>query len=367
MFQPEIWKNYHAIELFPHHFSQFLMSEIGFSRTEVIGSPIHHARGFQRPIKLFIKEDPSFDTPVYSANTSVCDSVTPRYCRDTPGHLLNFGNAGSYSFRLPDGGNFLDECSGDSNFAYGTPNSLTSSESGFSESLLPRRFEGKVYIPPPLRFEVASSESDLAANSSQSQRDCLVETASSSEESPTRKYEIIECEDNTLDSTSPVGAIEEDTETEVKKEIIDIENTATDIKHEGKEITIVGKVATETTQENIDKKTFGDKAADGNIIDKNEEDEKKGITDKTDSVNIENLESKQDEDVPLPLVKNDVEMAIDSKSVEKNVIATKSSEWPQQQDSIKVDEKLKVPSSNDQSVGIKKFPTEAANSTNNDV
>lgn len=162
LFQPEIWRNYHTIELFPHQFSQFLMSEVGFSRTEVLGSPLHQAQGFQRPIKMFIKEDPSFDTPGYSVNTPVCDSLTPRYC--TPGRL-NLGSSGSYSYRMPDG-QFQDDSSRDSNFPYGTPNS---SESGFSETLHPRR-----YIPP-IRFVAVLSESDPPAGTLQSQKESPTE------------------------------------------------------------------------------------------------------------------------------------------------------------------------------------------------
>lgn len=313
MFQPEIWKNYHAIELFPHHFSQFLMSEIGFSRTEVIGSPVHHARGFQRPIKLFIKEDPSFDTPIYSANTSVRDSATPRYCRDTPGHLDNFGNAGSYSFRLP------DECSGDSNFAYGTPNSLTSSESGFSEGLHPRR-----YIPP-MRYE-----HDAAQSSSQSQRDCLGEAASSSEESSTIKYELLEDEDNTLDSTNPGCAVEDNETDVVKNEITDVVNPVIEFKQEKNdkdgeknEITDVVNPVIEFEQERIAEDSRNNEIKDAvdniteikqqtTVVDKVAEDvsgENETITVVESAINVENPEKTEENEEQLVMIKNEMELA----------------------------------------------------------
>lgn len=55
MLQARIWKNYQNIELFPHKFSQYLLSEVGFTKCEVIGAPLHHSKGFQRPIKIFTK------------------------------------------------------------------------------------------------------------------------------------------------------------------------------------------------------------------------------------------------------------------------------------------------------------------------
>lgn len=50
-----IWNNFKSIEFYPHKFTQYLLSEVGFSKCEVIGAPFHQSRGFQRPIKLFTK------------------------------------------------------------------------------------------------------------------------------------------------------------------------------------------------------------------------------------------------------------------------------------------------------------------------
>ncbi|KAL1137773.1 hypothetical protein AAG570_009469 [Ranatra chinensis] len=50
-----IWKNYQMIKLFPPKFTQYLLTEVGFSKCEVIGAPLHQSRGFQRPIKVFTK------------------------------------------------------------------------------------------------------------------------------------------------------------------------------------------------------------------------------------------------------------------------------------------------------------------------
>uniref|UniRef100_A0A1B6K944 RNA methyltransferase n=1 Tax=Graphocephala atropunctata TaxID=36148 RepID=A0A1B6K944_9HEMI len=131
---PETWKNFHNTELFPHQFTQFLLSEVGFSSSEVIGSCMHQSRGFQRPIKVFVKEDPSFDTPRYSGHTS--------YYRDTPSRILPFANQAQYnSYRLPES---VHDFSGDSSFACGTPSSVNSPESGFSEGLHPRRYVPRV-------------------------------------------------------------------------------------------------------------------------------------------------------------------------------------------------------------------------------
>lgn len=50
-----IWRNYQSVEFFPHHFTQYLLSEIGFTKCETLGSPLHPSKGFQRQIKMFTK------------------------------------------------------------------------------------------------------------------------------------------------------------------------------------------------------------------------------------------------------------------------------------------------------------------------
>ncbi|KAI5710154.1 hypothetical protein M8J75_006149 [Diaphorina citri] len=50
-----IWRNFQAIEFFPHHFTEYLLSEVGFTKCETLGSPLHPSKGFQRPIKMFTK------------------------------------------------------------------------------------------------------------------------------------------------------------------------------------------------------------------------------------------------------------------------------------------------------------------------
>lgn len=49
----EIYKNFIAIELRPHKFEEYLLSdEIGFVNTYVLELPTHAAQGFRRPIKV---------------------------------------------------------------------------------------------------------------------------------------------------------------------------------------------------------------------------------------------------------------------------------------------------------------------------
>ncbi|XP_071050508.1 7SK snRNA methylphosphate capping enzyme-like isoform X3 [Onthophagus taurus] len=75
----EIYKNYNSIEFFPEKFTQYLLSpEIGFAKSEILGFPQHHSRGFQRPIQVFTKStmfpservegplNPEFDPKVYA-------------------------------------------------------------------------------------------------------------------------------------------------------------------------------------------------------------------------------------------------------------------------------------------------------------
>uniref|UniRef100_A0A8B9JWY7 RNA methyltransferase n=1 Tax=Astyanax mexicanus TaxID=7994 RepID=A0A8B9JWY7_ASTMX len=50
-----ITKNYYSICLKPEQFSTYLISEVGFSSYELIGTPSNLSRGFQRPIYLFHK------------------------------------------------------------------------------------------------------------------------------------------------------------------------------------------------------------------------------------------------------------------------------------------------------------------------
>ncbi|XP_066995570.2 7SK snRNA methylphosphate capping enzyme [Anabrus simplex] len=70
-----IFKNYSNIKFLPHTFTQYLLSsEVGFSKCEVIGTPYHQSRGFQRPIQMFTKGGLSSSRSAPSATN------TPSYC-----------------------------------------------------------------------------------------------------------------------------------------------------------------------------------------------------------------------------------------------------------------------------------------------
>lgn len=63
--QEIIYRNYSKIKLLPQNFTQYLLSsEVGFSKCEVIATPFHRSKGFQRPIQLFTKGgiSPSYST-----------------------------------------------------------------------------------------------------------------------------------------------------------------------------------------------------------------------------------------------------------------------------------------------------------------
>ncbi|PSN34167.1 hypothetical protein C0J52_10052 [Blattella germanica] len=54
--QETIFKNYNSLEFLPQKFTEYLLSsEVGFTKCEVIGTPFHQSKGFQRPIQLFTK------------------------------------------------------------------------------------------------------------------------------------------------------------------------------------------------------------------------------------------------------------------------------------------------------------------------
>ncbi|XP_068896642.1 probable RNA methyltransferase Y17G7B.18 isoform X3 [Tenebrio molitor] len=51
-----IFKNYNSIEFFPEKFTEYLLSSVvGFAKSEILGYPHHHAKGFRRPIQIFTK------------------------------------------------------------------------------------------------------------------------------------------------------------------------------------------------------------------------------------------------------------------------------------------------------------------------
>ncbi|XP_014241803.1 probable RNA methyltransferase bin3 [Cimex lectularius] len=50
-----MWRNYSKIKLLPSMFTEHLLSEVGFSKCEVIGAPFHTVKAFQRPIKVYTK------------------------------------------------------------------------------------------------------------------------------------------------------------------------------------------------------------------------------------------------------------------------------------------------------------------------
>ena len=58
----QILHNFKNIKLKPENFPDFLIHEVGFSRSEVVALPAHPAKGFQRPLQVFTKMPPSVES-----------------------------------------------------------------------------------------------------------------------------------------------------------------------------------------------------------------------------------------------------------------------------------------------------------------
>jgi len=88
-----IFNHFKNIKLKPENFSDYLLHEVGFSRSEVVALPNHQAKGFQRPLQIFMKplqsSNISTNTTPYSFGISphfYNPSFTPFYGKVTPGY-----------------------------------------------------------------------------------------------------------------------------------------------------------------------------------------------------------------------------------------------------------------------------------------
>merc|ERR1712142_1009751 len=97
-----IYNNFKNIKLKPENFTDFLIHEVGFSRSEVVALPAHPSKGFQRPLQIFTKVPPSSNisasTTPYSFGLSPhCynPSFTPFYGKITPGYTPRYSQPGA--------------------------------------------------------------------------------------------------------------------------------------------------------------------------------------------------------------------------------------------------------------------------------
>jgi len=97
-----IFNNFKNIKLKPENFTDFLIHEVGFSRSEVLALPAHTSKGFQRPLQIFTKVPPSSNisasTTPYSFGISPhCynPSFTPFYGKITPGYTPRYSQTGA--------------------------------------------------------------------------------------------------------------------------------------------------------------------------------------------------------------------------------------------------------------------------------
>lgn len=90
---PTIAENFKKIKLKPENFSDYLLHEVGFCRSEVVAIPSHQSKGFQRPLQIFSK-------PLQSSNIS--NNTTPYSFGISP-HCYN---PSFTPFYTPGGGGF---------------------------------------------------------------------------------------------------------------------------------------------------------------------------------------------------------------------------------------------------------------------
>lgn len=64
-------------------FTEYLLTEVGFSKCEVISTPLHPQKGFQRPIKVFTKGETPLSSRTPRTETG---SQGERSQAATPGH-----------------------------------------------------------------------------------------------------------------------------------------------------------------------------------------------------------------------------------------------------------------------------------------
>ncbi|XP_044268058.1 7SK snRNA methylphosphate capping enzyme bin3-like isoform X1 [Tribolium madens] len=69
------FKNYNSIEFFPEKFTEYLLSSVvGFAKSEILGFPYNHSKGFRRPIQIFTK---STMFPSERIEATPNNSITP--------------------------------------------------------------------------------------------------------------------------------------------------------------------------------------------------------------------------------------------------------------------------------------------------
>eukprot|EP00096_Caligus_rogercresseyi_P006674 TRINITY_DN23383_c0_g1_i1.p1 TRINITY_DN23383_c0_g1~~TRINITY_DN23383_c0_g1_i1.p1 ORF type:complete len:849 (+),score=265.59 TRINITY_DN23383_c0_g1_i1:44-2590(+) len=73
---PRIFENFKSIKLRPEGFGEYLINEVGFESRELVAVPQHPARGFQRPIQVFVKPSkPASEASLASSPAPVIEEV----------------------------------------------------------------------------------------------------------------------------------------------------------------------------------------------------------------------------------------------------------------------------------------------------
>ncbi|XP_050531217.1 7SK snRNA methylphosphate capping enzyme-like [Daktulosphaira vitifoliae] len=74
-----IWRNYKTIQLKPQMFTEYLMTEVGFTHCETLSMPYNPSKGFQRPLKLYKKPNVLTDKEILKCSSTLVNKKSENH------------------------------------------------------------------------------------------------------------------------------------------------------------------------------------------------------------------------------------------------------------------------------------------------